>query len=194
MARPIGVLLAGGRSRRFGGDKRHTLLGGLTLAERAASVLSVVADPVVVSVGSGDVEGLEGIVRVVDERPDEGPLSGVLAGLRYGLDRGHDGALVLAVDLPRVTGAHLGSLLAQLSSDADIVAAASSSDQRGQPLCGWYSTELVEPVERYLREGGRKVADFVAAQATRWVQFDPRVLTNVNTPEDLFALEAESRG
>ena len=195
---PLGVLLAGGRSRRFGADKRHTSWKGVTLAERAAAVLSSLTDTVVVSVGAGDagsagdVEGLEGLTRVADPRPDEGPLGGLAACLRYGRERGLAGALVLAVDLPHVDASHLKRILSQREPGREIVAAASASDRREQPLCGWYSVSLIDPLELYLSEGGRTVGDFVAARATHWVLYEPRVLTNVNRPEDLRALGAES--
>ena len=90
----VGLLLAGGQSRRMGGgDKALRLLGGRSLLERviermrpqtAALVLNANGDP-------ARFAGF-GLPVVADSIPDfAGPLAGILAGLQ----RGHDAAFHL---------------------------------------------------------------------------------------------------
>src|SRR5258707_5511427 len=101
----VGLLLAGGQSRRMGGgDKTLRLLGGRALLERvidrlrpqvAALVLNANGDPARFAVF--------GLPVVADSVPDfAGPLAGILAGLDWTAANRPDCALVisLATDAP----------------------------------------------------------------------------------------------
>ena len=80
----VGLLLAGGKSRRMGGgDKALRLLGGITLLERAIGQLRPQVDTLVLN-ANGDPGRFAkfGLPVVPDSAPDfAGPLAGVLAGL-----------------------------------------------------------------------------------------------------------------
>lgn len=194
-APPLGVVLAGGRSRRFGSDKRAAVLDGHALLERAARTLRAVTPHVVVSVGADDPAVQEdtsdvpaGLRRVLDPLPDAGPLGGLLAGLRDAERRGLPGVLVLAVDLPLVEPAHLSRLLPP-GPDVPRAILASAADGTRQPLCGWYAARVRSGLQTWLSGGGRAVLRFVETLAPEWVVLDDRdgvsPLLNVNTPEDL---------
>ncbi len=77
------VVLAGGRSRRFGSDKRFARTGnGRMLIEAAVETARAVTPEVWLSVGAGEsVEG-SGVRVIPDEVPDAGPLGGVVTCLR----------------------------------------------------------------------------------------------------------------
>ena len=77
------VVLAGGRSRRFGSDKRFARLAdGRTCLERAVQTAREVSTNVIVSVAH-DESGLSvpGARVVSDETPDAGPLGGLVTSL-----------------------------------------------------------------------------------------------------------------
>ena len=82
------------------GPKADVVLEGSSLLDRAVSaMLEVLEDVVVVSsrpVGPVDLP------LIPDITPGAGPLGGVEAALVYAESSGHDGALVLACDLPLV--------------------------------------------------------------------------------------------
>src|SRR5918912_556717 len=93
-----GLLLTGGASRRMGTDKALIEVGGQRLVDRAADVLSAVADPVV-EVGPG----WSHLPAVREDPPGSGPLAALAAGAAALRAAGHDGpVLVLAVDMHRV--------------------------------------------------------------------------------------------
>ena len=77
-----GVVLAGGRSQRFGGvDKTRLPLGGRTLLQRAVDALAPVTTACVV-IGGAPVTGA---TVVPDRYPGAGPLGGLLTALRHRL-------------------------------------------------------------------------------------------------------------
>lgn len=102
----VAAVLTGGTGRRLGGiDKAGLVVGGRSLLERALAAVAGAEEVVVV----GDpVEGHP--LRFVREDP---PYGGPGAGLATGV-RALSGelAVVLAVDLPFVTSATIGRLLA----------------------------------------------------------------------------------
>ena len=95
----LGVILAGGSSRRFGADKRQALLGGRPLLEHVAQrahpqvALLLVNTHDAVEV-SGDLE------RISDHAPGEGPLAGVLASLNEAERRGFGFVATFDVSCP----------------------------------------------------------------------------------------------
>src|ERR1700736_1061525 len=76
--RPAALLLTGGTSRRMGRDKATLPVNGTPLAERTATLLAQVADPVV-EVGPG----WTGLVAVREEPAGQGPLAAMAAGWAY---------------------------------------------------------------------------------------------------------------
>jgi molybdopterin-guanine dinucleotide biosynthesis protein A len=98
------VVLAGGRSQRFGGvDKARLPLGGRTLLQRAIDALVPVTTRRLVV---GGVPG-DSAETVPDRFPGAGPLGGILTALDA-IDTSH--ALLLAVDLPFISGSLLEDL------------------------------------------------------------------------------------
>jgi len=76
----LGVILAGGSSRRFGADKCAALLGGKPLLEwtiaRARPQVGLLL------LNANSEVGAPGIERLGDHLPGEGPLAGILAALK----------------------------------------------------------------------------------------------------------------
>src|SRR5690606_40516316 len=80
-ARPAGIILAGGRSRRLGRDKARLLLGRRTMLEHVRAALGTVCSPLLV-VGRAPATAVDRrITWVADRRPGWGPLAGLEAGL-----------------------------------------------------------------------------------------------------------------
>ena len=83
----LGVVLAGGRSSRFGSDKALAEVDGTRLLDRAVALLRTVSDEVAV-VSSRPEHDVEGVRRLPDLRTGKGPLGGMEAALAYARDRG----------------------------------------------------------------------------------------------------------
>lgn len=184
--RLLGVVLAGGESRRFGGAKTEARIRGQTLVERAVRTLAPVCDEVVV----GRPPDLP------DLRPDRGPLGGLEAALTRARDGGFDGVVALACDLPVVDSRALLALVAEWRGAADSRRTLSVLDEPLQPLCGVWGSDALDAVTQAIDHEHLSARSFVrdyphvvftpAAAASERVGLLPaQLLHNVNHPEDL---------
>ncbi len=200
----LGVVFAGGGSRRMGGDKAlmpwPSAEGPVPLFRRAALVLEPLCERVEISVGCGaprpELEGA-GWATFPDAAVDAGPLAGLVAALERCDALDLDGVLALACDMPLVTSAELEPLLELLGPGAD-VAMWTVADEAGvpwdQPLVAAYGRAAVGPARAALDRGARRlvaIVDEVAAngRSLRVVRRPATVnslprLVNVNTPSD----------
>jgi molybdopterin-guanine dinucleotide biosynthesis protein A len=190
----VGVVLAGGASRRMGRDKATLQSGaaaGQTLAVLAAERLRAACGHVVLAdAGRGLVSGLPSL----PDGPGGGPAAGILGAAAA--FPGHP-LLVLACDLPAVPAA----LLAALAGAAD-TGASPAVDwvvprwRRGiEPLCALYQppalAELAAGVDRGIAAPHRlddsptlRVRHFEGRPLRRF-GLPEEIFLNLNTPGDL---------
>jgi molybdenum cofactor guanylyltransferase len=92
--RRLGVIIAGGQSKRFGGDKAQAMLGGRALIEHVAVHLDAQCDAVIIC---GRTWGNR--ISIADRPgPGLGPLGGLCAALHYGATHGFDIVVTTACD------------------------------------------------------------------------------------------------
>jgi molybdopterin-guanine dinucleotide biosynthesis protein A len=191
------VVLAGGRSRRFGqDDKALAELGGEPLVARVVDRVSTVADEVIVSCRPAQVEPFERVLPsavvdgyVEDRFSDVGPLAGIGAGLDA---TSGEYVAVVACDMPLVEP----SVLETLFDRAAGVDAAVPKQEDGhlQPVQAVYRAKpMQDAVDRALPDGGniRSVLDALEVVTVSAAGFPERSFYNVNTREDL--ADAERR-
>jgi molybdopterin-guanine dinucleotide biosynthesis protein A len=188
------AILAGGHSRRLGGrDKSQLRVGGRTILERQIDALGGIVDRIWLAGYRGVAPIGLPLTPIADRVPGCGPLSGLDAALAAA-----DGGsiLLLACDLPNVTGRLLHYLISRLPG-ADVVVPRS---ERGyHPLCAAYAASCRLPVQLRLEAGAFRVRDLLddltvrVVDATELAQFGEvdHLLANVNTQADLDALESQ---
>jgi molybdopterin-guanine dinucleotide biosynthesis protein A len=170
-----GVLLVGGASRRFGSPKALACYEGTTLAERAWGVLGQACDERLAFGKAHDELGLP--FPVQDDGTDvRAPIAGVVAGLRAARN---EICVILPVDAPLVTPEALHRL-GEACREAAV-------PERG-PLPGAYSRGTLPVFERRLAAGELSLRGALDELYTAIVPLDPRLLANVNAPEELAAL------
>lgn len=169
----LGVVLAGGRSSRFGSDKAQALLGGRPLIEHALDALRPHCDAIAV-VGRETPLALS----IRDwPGPDAGPLGGLAGGLHHARDHGFGQVLSIPVDA--------ALLPADLRALLDPAPACLAS----QPVIGLWPAAAADAIELVLLGSGchslRAFADHIGARLVTSIT----VPANINTPQDLARLE-----
>jgi molybdopterin-guanine dinucleotide biosynthesis protein A len=189
----VGLVLAGGRSVRFGGEKAVAVLEGRPLlawaAERLRSVCSEVAANVRPGTEAESVARALGLPALHDEPGDAtGPLAGVKVGLIWAAEQGASALAVSPCDAPLLPDDLYARLLAAAASEA---AMAETADGR-QPLCAVWPVAALPAVREALAGGAHPPTWQVLERlGARKVSFDdPAAFANVNTREDLAAAEA----
>ena len=175
-----GVLLTGGASTRMGTDKARLVVGGETLAARAARVLSQVCDPVL-EVGSG----VSGLPAIREDPSGAGPLVALVAG-RAALG-GPAPVVLLACDLPFVEPPLL-RLLVEWPGTGTVIPVV---DGRFQYACARYGRAALGEASAVLRAGvsslrGLAGSDCEYLDASQWgAVASARSFADVDTPADL---------
>jgi molybdenum cofactor guanylyltransferase len=197
----VGLLLAGGQSRRMGGgDKTLRLLGEITLLDRVIERLRPQVDGLVLNANGDPARFARFALPVVpDSIPGfAGPLAGVLAGLDWAASQRPDCPYVVSVatDAPFLPDDLVARFAEGLQkAGADLACAASGG--RTHPVFGFWPVRLREDLRRALvDEEIRKVDLFTARYRLAVVAFpdapvDP--FFNANRPEDFAAAAAVLR-
>jgi molybdopterin-guanine dinucleotide biosynthesis protein A len=193
----IGIILAGGLSRRMGGgDKPLKTLCGIPLLSYAVAALRPQCDRLVLS-ANGDLKRFSqfDLPCIADDLPGyQGPLAGVLAGLDWAA--GHFPELPLALSAPADTPFLPRDLVARLQrarQDAAEIACASSGGKLHPAVALWPVTVRgrlreaiaggsLRKVETFVRDCGAAIADWPV------VPYDP--FFNVNDPIEFGQAEA----
>ena len=191
----VGLLLAGGQSRRMGGgDKALRLLGGRSLLERVIERLRPQTAALVLN-ANGDPRRFAGfgLPVVADSIADfAGPLAGILAGLDWAAAHRPNCPVVasVATDAPFLPEDLVSRLLQGMAAAGAELACAASGGQ-AHPVIGLWPVRLRDELRRALvEEGVRKVDVWTARYRLATVAFpepapgiDP--FFNANRPEDL---------
>ncbi|MDW8359649.1 MAG: molybdenum cofactor guanylyltransferase [Candidatus Caldarchaeum sp.] len=193
----VGVLLAGGVSKRFGGDKGLALVEGEPMVRRIAKTLYEAAGQVYLSVKTAErgvklSEAANPYVSgfLVDEF-QQGPLSGILTAARR-LDA--DVLLTASLDVPMLKPETLKNLLNLHASSGADASSVVWDDGNVETLIQAISREtVVSYVENILnnRQALTRPSDtlrsanrLLLAHASKLTN-NPSEFININTPEDL---------
>jgi molybdopterin-guanine dinucleotide biosynthesis protein A len=195
-----GILLAGGRSSRFGRDKLIEPLGGRPLAHHAiAGLANVCSELVVVVAPEGPDLPLPApteLPTAVDMRVvrDPEPFGGPLIGLLAGLEEAREPLVIVAgADMPTLHPGVLRALVAELEGSE---AEATALRHRGRTLplpLAVRNGAATGAARRILGRGERSLTALVQALRTStldeadWRGLDPPAATlrDIDRPEDL---------
>jgi molybdopterin-guanine dinucleotide biosynthesis protein A len=191
-----GIVLAGGRSSRFGSDKLEAYVDGERLLDRSVAALARVASEVVVvsepsTLRAGPIRPGVPVHLVEDPEPFGGPLVGLLAGLEAASE-----PLVLVVggDMPSLNADVLRLLVTRLVHDPDRSVVTLAARGRVVPLPMALRTgAATDLARRLLGDGERRLRGLaerlpaVVVDEREWRPLDPDgdTLRDVDRPEDL---------
>jgi molybdenum cofactor guanylyltransferase len=190
------AVLAGGRSRRMGTDKRWAAFDGVPLIRRAVELAGELSNDVMVvtpedrPIPNDLLDGLDWRL-VHDTRPGLGPLAGLEAAL---VAAASTDVIAIPTDMPRLTTALLALLAERLGRcDAGCVALVDGGELQPFPI--GLRRAVVEVVTDLLDRHARSMRSLLVATAAcqvaedDWRRLDPEghALANINTLADLGA-------
>ena len=173
-----GLVLAGGKSSRFGSDKSKALYEGRTLLGRAVDLLNELDLKPVVAVRKNASALPLDCVSIEDQMPDEGPLGGLYTALSVFKDCSF---LVLTCDMPVLTCEILETLLHHHEEGRKITLF--SLNEMIEPFPGIYSHELLDRISARLTNGELSMHGLIEAVPERKELFwngNPAYFKNVN--------------
>ena len=185
-----GLVLAGGRSRRFGQDKAALTVQGKAWLQRAVDLLTPRVNEVFVSVRPDQRDDAlrSRFSLLVDTLAEGGPPAGLLAAHAQSPAAAW---LVIACDLAALDAATLETLIAARQPGRDATAYAGPMNGQPEPLCAIYEPVGLARLSTLAEQGGNLSPRDLLMQGETELLRPSRVevLANVNRPADLEALQ-----
>jgi len=193
-AKITGVVLAGGRATRMGGsDKGLLAFKGRPLVTYALDALTQVVGPILINANRNqEAYAAFGYPVIADQTSAfDGPLAGLLSAMRCART---PYVMTVPCDSPLIEGVLLERLYQTLRAEnAEICAA--HDGERLHPVFLVAECRLASSLEAYLASGQRKIDRWLNQHRLALADYSdhPELFANVNTPEELAALEEASR-
>ncbi len=185
-----GIILAGGQSSRMGTDKALIRFGNKTLIEHACELIRQFCREILISANNLNKHFLPEYQTFADEIQGLGPIGGIYTCLKHS---GTKENLLVAVDIPFINSGLLQYLLSH-TDEAELV----MPRVRGgnvEPLCAVYNKSVVRHLETMIAEKDLKVQHLMHRCSIKILEiseeldfYNDRLFFNVNTPDDLKAL------
>ena len=186
----LAVVLAGGKSRRFGEDKNHVKLGDKTLLEHVLSKINnKFQETLIVSSNSLEIQNTENLNIIQDCFEDLGPLSGVLSSMKWVKE--HQKSYQWIATFPSDTPFFETSIIEEYKKKIKLNQSSLyfvKSNNKRHNIFGLWSIDLLETLENDLiKNNFRKVEEWANKIGVETInvetkKFDP--FFNINTRED----------
>ena len=193
------IVLAGGKSLRFGKNKSQVKIGKRSLLEQVVACVSSVCGDIIIVTGEQNIPQITGYPRLkvtTDVYPGKGPLGGIYTGLKTSTTHLN---LVVAGDMPFLNRGLLGYMLG-LADSYDLVVP--RVGDLVEPLHAVYTKSCLSPIERMITQNELRVRELFPLVKVRYVdaaeieKFDPHHLSffNINTEADLAKAREIAKG
>ena len=187
----LAVVLAGGKSKRFGRDKSQVKLGNKILIDYILSeIIDLYKDILIVTNEPIKFLNSDKISITSDIKKGLGPLGGVFSAMRWVKDnrKNYKWISTFPIDTPFFKKEHLSKFYKKINLDKSNLFFMKSKNTRHN-IFGLWSLELFEKLELALNRGDRKVELWANEIGVKTIDFeyennnDP--FFNINTEEDL---------
>lgn len=183
----VGVLLAGGQSRRFGSPKAFATHEGHSFYRYSLNALRPICDEIVIVTRPESKDLFPDTVRVTTDLEafsGMGPLAGILSAMEL-LEA--DRYVVLPCDMPFIEAGVMRRLLELHHGD---ISSAMVEGKR-HPLVSVWNANVKPTIKQALLDGDRRVMHVQAQHESQWIEGalltnTPKIaFKNVNTPCEL---------
>ena len=187
----LAVVLAGGKSQRFGRDKSQVKLGDKILIDHILTeIVDLYKDILIVT--NEPIKFLDSnkISLISDIKKGLGPLGGVLSAMKWVLEnkKNYKWISTFPIDTPFFKKEHLSKFYKEVNFDKSNLFFIKSKNTRHN-IFGLWSLELYEKLELALNRGDRKVELWANEIGVKTIDFDIEnnkdPFFNVNTKQDL---------
>ena len=190
-----GVILAGGRATRMGGQDKGLLpLAGEPMVAHAIQRLAPQVGSLLINANRNIEQYQHYATPVV--RDDLAGFQGPLAGMLAAMDAARTAYILTApCDSPLLNAAYAARMFHELQQqNAEICVA--SDGERLQPVFALINVNLRDNLQAFLAAGERKIDRWFAQHRMATANFSDAasMFHNINTPEDLTTIEAMFNG
>ena len=186
----LGVVLAGGKSQRFGQDKSQVKLQGKLLIDYILNeIVDEFNETLIVSNDSINFMKSKKISITKDFQMDLGPLGGVLTAMKWIKEKNKKYSWIstFPTDTPFFTKKELKIFYKKININESKLFFIKNQNTRHN-IFGLWSLDLMEKLEADLLKGERKVEVWADTIGVKIVNIDykkPDAFFNINTEEDL---------
>ncbi len=189
-SKTIIVILAGGKSRRFGGGyKTLNKFNNISILDRIIQNFKKLEMEIVLNVNSNEDQFLKtGLKLIKDELENfQGPLAGIFSSMKWALEnkKNIEWIFTSPSDTPFLSKSLVNKFLnTNYNNKTNIVIA--KSFNKTHPVIGFWHVSLVKSLEEFLATDNRKIMDWVEQQNYELLNFeDKNYFFNINTQADL---------
>ena len=186
----LGVVLAGGKSQRFGQDKSQIKLNGKILINYILNeIVDKFRETLIIANTPIDHMQSDKISITQDFKNGLGPLGGVLTGMKWikKKNKRYKWISTFPSDTPFFTKKELDFFYENIKIDESKLFFIKNKEKRHN-IFGLWSLDLMEQLETDLLKGDRKVEDWANSIGVTTVNIEykkPDPFFNINTKEDL---------
>jgi|TARA_B100000282_G_C31597541_1_gene428590 molybdopterin-guanine dinucleotide biosynthesis protein A len=187
----LAVVLAGGKSKRFGKDKSQVKLGNKILIDYVLTeIIDFYNDILIVTNEPIKFLNSNKISIINDFKKGLGPLGGVLSAMKWVKDnkKNYKWISTFPIDTPFFKKEHLSKFYKEINLDESNLFFMKSKNTRHN-IFGLWSLELFENLELALDRGDRKVELWANEIGVKTIDFEDEnnkdPFFNINTEEDL---------
>ena len=186
----LGVVLAGGKSQRFGEDKSQVKLGDKLLIDYILSeIIDEFNEILLVSNNLIKFKYSKKISLIKDFKKDLGPLGGVLTAMKWAKDNNKDYQWIstFPADTPFFKNQILKDFLKNINLNESKLFFIKSNNTRHN-IFGLWSIDLMDKLEEDLNKGERKVeiwANSIGVKSINMEFENEDPFFNINTKDDL---------
>ncbi|MBW2484004.1 MAG: molybdenum cofactor guanylyltransferase [Deltaproteobacteria bacterium] len=183
-----GVILAGGRSSRFGSNKALTLIDGKPLIRHVADLMAGLFQECLLVTNTPEEYEFLSLPMTHDRYQDCGPLAGIHAAL---LEINKERAFVVACDMPNLSRELIRYICSINEQEYDVIIPWLEKGQ--EPLFGIYHKNSLPVIESFLQQKDFQIIKaFEGLKVRRVSEKEVRSITgslncfkNINRPTDL---------
>jgi molybdopterin-guanine dinucleotide biosynthesis protein A len=186
----LGVVLAGGKSQRFGEDKSQVKLGDKLLIDYILSeIIDEFNEVLVVSNNRISFKESKKISLIKDFKKDLGPLGGVLTAMKWAKEnnKNYQWISTFPADTPFFKNQILKDFLKCIKLSESKLFFIKSNNTRHN-IFGLWSIDLMDKLENDLNKGERKVevwANSIGVKSINMKFENENPFFNINTKDDL---------